>query len=199
MAAAEGMLEVYPVMLGGLCGLTSWLSLRLRMPLPCDVAPGTLCCLKARPAGEESRDECGEAAVDGEREVDSDWTPLLRVPEPVPDPLVAPWTAREFVCGVCAGRRSFGHRVTLFVFGSVLFAGSAVRAPVLFVAVGAASADFSGPFTSGGEGSRLVWPVMIITGLVYDGVIVKELPSKPCRRVRFKGLHLQGSLISMQK
>jgi len=126
MAAAEGTLDVYPVMLGGLCGLTSWL---LRMP-----APDTLCCLKMRPAGELSRDECGDAAVEGEREVDSDSDPLLSGPEP------------RGICTMradgCAGWRSLGCcvscalalvlvlyrafceiEVTLFVlFSSVLFA-----------------------------------------------------------------------------
>jgi hypothetical protein len=69
-------------MLGGLCGLTSWL---LRIPLA-DEAPGTLWCLKTRPAGELSLEECGEATVEGEREVDSERDPLLKVPVPVPVP-----------------------------------------------------------------------------------------------------------------
>jgi hypothetical protein len=103
------------------------------MPLLCAVAPGRFCCLKARPAGEESRDECGEAAEDGEREVDRDWMPLLKVPVPVPEALGTCCTTRDCVCGVCAGRRSLGHRVTLFVFGSVLFASAAIRAELVVV------------------------------------------------------------------
>lgn len=109
-------------MLGGRCGLTSWL---LRMPLD-DEGPGTLCCLKRRPAGELSRDECGVAVVEGEREVDTESEPLLKVPV-----ARGMCTTRE---EVCAGWRSFGgHRgfceVTLFVlFSSVLFAGCAVCA-----------------------------------------------------------------------
>lgn len=79
------------------------------MPLLC-------CCLKARPAGEESREEWGEAVTEGEREV----TPLLKVPEPEPEPR-GTCTMRE--CG-CEDWRSLFHRVTLFVPGSVVFAGA---------------------------------------------------------------------------
>jgi hypothetical protein len=137
------------------------------MPL-CDVndaAPGMLCCLNTRPAGEESRDECGEAAVDGDRDVDSECVPLLNVPV-----LLGTCTPRGCVCsngGVCgcccAGSRSFGHfaeeevvllEVTLFVvFGSMLFAGSAVRvvaSPALTVLC------FCSASTPSGEESGLV-------------------------------------------
>jgi hypothetical protein len=76
MAAAESMVPLWPVMLGGLCGLTSYESFRDRMP---DAAPDVLCCLKDRPAGEDSRDDRGEAAVEGDRETVSEC-----VPEKVP-------------------------------------------------------------------------------------------------------------------
>jgi hypothetical protein len=79
-------------MLGGLCGLTSWL---LRISLEDDV-PGTLCCLKIRPAGEVSRDERGEVRVEGEREVDVD-----------SDPPLSPLAPRG-ICESCVDWRSFG-------------------------------------------------------------------------------------------
>jgi hypothetical protein len=44
-----------------------------------DAAPDTLCCLKDRPAGEDSRDDRGEVAVEGDRE-----TARECVPERVP-------------------------------------------------------------------------------------------------------------------
>lgn len=70
MAAAEGIVPVWPVMLGGLCGLTSCESFRDRMPD--DAAPEVLCCLKERPAGDESRDDRGEAVAEGDRETASE-------------------------------------------------------------------------------------------------------------------------------
>lgn len=73
MAAAEGIVPLWAVVLGGLCGLTSCESFRDRMPD--DAAPDVVCCLKGRPAGEESRDDRGEAAAEEDRETASEWVP----------------------------------------------------------------------------------------------------------------------------
>jgi hypothetical protein len=40
--------------------------------MPDGAAPEVLCCLKERPAGDESRDDRGEAAVEGDRETASE-------------------------------------------------------------------------------------------------------------------------------
>lgn len=75
MAAAEGTVPLWPGVLIGLCGLTSWES--FRDGIPDDAAPGVVGSLKERPAGEESRDERGEAAAEGgcERAREREWGP----------------------------------------------------------------------------------------------------------------------------
>jgi hypothetical protein len=81
--------------------------------MPDDAAPGTLCCLKMRPAGELSREECGDVTVEGEREVDREREPLLKVPVPaVPGLERGMCAVREDGCWCCAaagdGMRSGG-------------------------------------------------------------------------------------------
>jgi len=67
IAAAEGAVDVKGWLERD--GLTSWEFFRERMPR---AAAGAACCLGGRPAGEESRDDHGEAAADGERDAVSD-------------------------------------------------------------------------------------------------------------------------------
>jgi hypothetical protein len=75
MAAADSTVEGAAC---DLCGLTSVLFFLARpfldefeaIALPAEA------CLKARPAGEESREDRGEAAADGERDECRDWKPL---------------------------------------------------------------------------------------------------------------------------
>jgi hypothetical protein len=76
MAAAEGMVETAAFC--DRCGLTSVLFFLARTVLEVFEAMGfpAEACLKASPAGEESREERGEAAAEGEREECSDWKPL---------------------------------------------------------------------------------------------------------------------------
>jgi len=64
MAAAEGAVDVRGW--AERDGLTSWEFFGERMPRA--AAAGPACCLGGRPAGEESRDDHGEAAADGERD-----------------------------------------------------------------------------------------------------------------------------------
>jgi hypothetical protein len=75
MAAADGTVDV---ILEGRCGLTSWLFLRERIPREALVVEVALVEVwrNAAPAGEESRDERGVAAAEGDRETDTDCTPL---------------------------------------------------------------------------------------------------------------------------
>lgn len=97
MAAAEGIVPLWAVVLGGLCGLTSCESFRDRMPD--DTAPEVVCCLKGWPAGEESRDDRGEAAVEGDRE-----TARECVAEKVPvDLLLVGMVGRVVVWGLVFG------------------------------------------------------------------------------------------------
>lgn len=96
MAAAEGTVPLWPVMLAGLCGLTSCESFRDRIPE--DAAPEVVCCLKMA-AGEESRDERGEAAAEEDRETASEG-----VPEKVPvDLLLVGMVGRAVVVGLVFG------------------------------------------------------------------------------------------------
>ena len=74
MEAAEGTVALGPGRLGPLLGLTSVLLLRDRRS---DLAPGPKDVLRlGGRAGEVSREDCGEAVVDGEPDTFSDRTPL---------------------------------------------------------------------------------------------------------------------------
>jgi hypothetical protein len=92
MAAAEGTVALGPARLGPLLGLTSALFLRDRRS---DLASGPEPALRlGGRAGDVSREDCGEAAVDGEPATFSDdcgpvgvWCGMDPEPEPEPEPL----------------------------------------------------------------------------------------------------------------